>query len=124
MKQQVNQHRSKHNFQVSDMVFFFCNLTSNPPCNSKGIISWLQISIGHIRFFSIFGLLLINRNFLLLLMSTRYFMSLVLRKLLAPTSKHKLFSRNWIMKYPSFWSWRPSSIDALVSFSLDPSQRY
>ena len=79
--------------------------------------------MGHIRFFRILGSLLINWNFLLLSF-TQYFMSSDLRNLLAPTSENKLFYQNWIMKDPQFWSWRPFSIGALFSFTLDPSQRY
>ena len=79
MKQQADQHHSEHTFQFDDM-FFLLILTSNPPRNSKGLKSWLQISMGHIRFFRRLGLLLINWNFLLLHQFTQYFMSLVSRK--------------------------------------------
>ena len=53
-------------FKSMIWFFFVCSLTSNPPWNSKGIRSWLQISMVHIRFFKILGMLLINWNFLLL----------------------------------------------------------
>ena len=60
--------------------FFVCNLTRNSPWKLKGIRSWIQSYMGHVRFFRRLGLLLINWIFLLLLMFTEYFMSLVSRK--------------------------------------------
>ena len=80
-------------FNLVIWFLFYCILTSNPSWNSKGIISWLQISMEHISFIRSLGSLLINWNFLLLLMFTQYFMYLVSRKLLAPLLEHKMF--NW-----------------------------
>ena len=81
-------------FKSMIWFFFVCSLIINPPWNSKGIRSWLQSSMRHIKFFRRLGLLLINWNFLLLLAFTQYFMSLVSIKWLAPTSEHKLFYQN------------------------------
>ena len=80
-------------FKSMIWFFFVYILTSNPPWNSKGIKSSHQSSMGHIRFFRRLGPLLIHWNFLLLVAFTQYFMSLVLRKLLAPTSEKKSFTK-------------------------------
>ena len=93
--------------------FFVYSLTSNPPWKTKGIKRSLQRSLAHLQFFKRLGMLLINWHFLLLTFS----------KCSAPTSVHKFFYQNELLKDPSFWSQRPSSISTLVSFSLGPSQR-
>ena len=90
--------------------FFVYILTSNPPWKTKGIKRLLQRSLAHIQFFKRLGMLLINWHFLLLSFNNW----------LEPTSAHKLFYQNGIMKDPSFQSWRPSSLTILVSFSLGP----
>ena len=53
-------------FKLVIWFFFVCNVTGNPPWNSKGIKISLQSSMGHIRFFRILGPLFLDWNFLLL----------------------------------------------------------
>ena len=91
-------------FKLVIWFFFVYSLTSNPPWNSKGIRSWLQSSMGHIRFFRRLGLLLINWNFPLLLSFTQYFMSLVSKvignNIIAQTTLPKLDKEGSIILEP------------------------